>query len=76
VPPFFGTVVCVACSQFQKLRARLLAIGEKKGTPEENSDADCDQTVEKAQTDICEEMFSLMQEQLNGCVTHHRLIIE
>jgi hypothetical protein len=76
VPPFFGTVVCVACSQFQKLRARLLAIGHRKGTPEEDSDADCDHTAEKAQTDICEEMFSLMQEQLKECVSHHRLIIE
>jgi hypothetical protein len=76
VPPFFGTVVCVACSQFQKLRTRLLAIGEKKGTPEEDTAADCDETEQKGQTDICEEMFSLMQEQLKECVSHHRLIIE
>jgi hypothetical protein len=76
VPPFFGTVVCIACSQFQKLRSRLLAIVQNKGTPEQDSAADYDQTEEKGQTDICQEIFSVMQEQLNECASHHRLIIE
>jgi hypothetical protein len=69
-------MVCIACSQFEKLRARLLAIGQKKGTPEQNSAADYDQTEEKGEIDICQEMFCVMQEQLNECVSHHRLIIE
>jgi hypothetical protein len=69
-------MVLIACSQFQKLRSRLLAIGQKKGTPEQNSTADCDQKEEKGQIDITQEMFSVMQEQLNECVSHHRLIIE
>jgi hypothetical protein len=54
VPFFFGTVVCIACSQFEKLRARLLAMGQKKGTPgqkmgtpEQDMAADCDQTEGK-----------------------------
>ena len=76
VPPFFGTVVCIACSQFQKLRSRLLAIGQKKGTPEQDSAIDCEQTEEKEVIDICQEMFTVMKEQLNECVSHHRLIIE
>jgi hypothetical protein len=76
VPSFFGTMVCIACSQFQKLKARLLAIAQKKGTPEQDSAADCDRTEEKGHIDIFQEMFSVMQEQLNECVSHHRLIIE
>jgi hypothetical protein len=36
-------VVCIACSQFQKLRARLLAIGQEKETTEQDLAADCDQ---------------------------------
>ena len=69
-------MVCIACSQFQKLRARLLAIGQKKGTPEQDSAADCDQTEEKGEIDIYQEMFSVMQEKLNECVFHHRLTLE
>jgi hypothetical protein len=76
VPPFFGTAVCIACSQFQKLRARLLAIGQRRGIPEKNSAADYDRTEGKGQNYICQEMFSLMQEQLKECVYHHRLILE
>jgi hypothetical protein len=68
--------VCIACSQFQKLRARLLSIGQKKGTAEQDTGADCDKTEGKGQIYICEEMFSLMQEQLKECVSLHRLILE
>jgi len=76
MPPFFGTVVCIACSQFEKLRARLLAIGERRGTPEQDSAADCDQTERNEQIYICQETFSLMQEQLKECASLHRLILE
>ena len=76
MPSFFGTVVCIACSQFQKLRARLLAIGQKKRTTEQDSAADCDQTEGNGQIYICQKMFSLMQEELKECVSHHRLILE
>jgi hypothetical protein len=76
VPPFFGTVVCIACSQFQKLRARLLSIGQRRGKPEQDTAVDCDRTEGNGQIYICEEMFSLMQEQLKECVSLHRLILE
>jgi len=76
VPPFFGTLVCVACSQFQKLTARLLTIGQRRGTTKQDTAADCDQTEGKGHFYICEEMFSLMQEQLKECVSLHRLILE
>jgi len=69
-------MVCIACSQFQKLRARLLAIGQEKGTPEQDTPADCDRTEGKGQIYICQEMFSPMLEELKECVYHHRLILE
>jgi len=71
-------MVCVACSQFEKLRARLLAIGQRRRTPEQDSAADCDQTegIGQNYTYICQEMFSVMQEELQECVSLHRLILE
>ena len=76
MPPFFCTSVCIACSQLEKLRARLLAIKQKKGTPAQDSTTDCDQTEGNGQTYICQDMFSHMQEQLKECVSLHRLILE
>jgi len=68
--------VCIACSQFEKLRARLLAIGQEKETPEQDTTADCEQKEGNGQTYICQDMFSHMQEELKECVSHHRLILE
>jgi hypothetical protein len=76
LPPLYGTAVCVACSQLEKLKARLLTIGLKMGTPELDWAADRDRTEGNGQIYICQEMFSLMQEQLKECVYHHRLILE
>ena len=76
VPPFFGTVVCIACSQFEKLRARLLTIGQRRGKTEQDMPADCDQTEGNGRIYVCQEMISLMQERLKECVSHHRLILE
>jgi hypothetical protein len=53
----------------------LLAIGQKKGTPELDSTAECEQKEGNGQTYICQEMFSLMQEQLKECVSLHCLIL-
>jgi hypothetical protein len=68
--------VCVACSQFQKLEARLLAIGLKTGTLEKDWAAGCFRTEENGKIYICQEMFTSMQEQLKECVHHHRLILK
>ena len=76
LPSLFCTSVCIACSQLEKLRARLLAIKQKKGTPAQDSATDCDQTEGNGQTYICQDMFSHMQEQLKECVSLHRLILE
>jgi hypothetical protein len=76
LPSFFGTAVCVACSQLEKLGARLLTIGLIKGTPERDTAADCERTEGNGQIYICHEMYSLIQEQLKECVSLHRLILE
>jgi len=76
LPSFFCTAVCIACSQLEKLRARLLAIKQEKGTAKQDSATDCEQKEGKGQIYICQEMFSLMQEQLKECVSLHRLILE
>ena len=76
LPSFFCTAVCIACSQLEKLRARLLAIKQKKGINEQDSAADYDQKEGNGQIYICQEMFSLMKEQLQECVSLHRLILQ
>jgi hypothetical protein len=76
LPSFFGTAVCIACSQLEKLRARLLAIGQKNGKSELDSTANFEVTEGNGQIYICQEMFSLQQEQLKECIYHHRLILE
>ena len=76
LPSIFCTAVCIACSQLEKLRARLLVIKQKKRTPEQDSAADCDQKEGNGQIYTCQEMFSLMQEQMKECVSLHRLILQ
>jgi len=76
LPSFFCTAVCIACSQLEKLRARLLAIKQKKGTTEQDSAAGCEQKEGNEQIYICQEMCSLMKEQLQECVSLHRLILQ
>jgi len=51
-------------------------MGQRRGTPEQDTAADRDQTERNGQIYICQEMFSLMQEQLKECVSVHRLILE
>jgi uncharacterized secreted protein with C-terminal beta-propeller domain len=60
----------------EKLRASLLAIGQRRATPEQDTAADCDQTEGNGQIYICQEMFSLLQEQLKEYVAYHHLILE
>ena len=69
-------MVFIACSKLEKLRARLLAIGQRRATPEQDTAADCDQTEGNGQIYICQEMFSLLQEQLKEYVAYHHLILE
>jgi hypothetical protein len=75
VPSFYGSLVCVACSQLEKLRANLLDIRQKHDTSEQDSVAETDRE-EGGQAQTSQEVFCRMQEQLNDCIRHHQLIIE
>jgi hypothetical protein len=59
----------------EKLRAGLLAIKQKKGIAELDLAANCDQKEGNGKTNICQEEFSFLQEQLKECVSLHRLIL-
>jgi hypothetical protein len=72
----YATLVCIACSQLEKLRANLLDIRQQPNTYEEDSGAETDREEEETQAHNSEELFCRMQGQLNDCVRHHQLILE
>jgi hypothetical protein len=63
----YATLVCIACSQLEKLRAALLDIRQTHVTAEWDCVAESDQ--QEAQ-----ELFHHMQKQLNNCIRHHQEI--
>jgi len=68
----YATVVCVACSQCEKLRAALLNIRQTLVIIErEPGDESCQQDSER-QTHTIEQGFQHMQKQLNECIRHHQ----
>jgi hypothetical protein len=73
-PGLYATLVCVACSQLEKLRANLLNIRQKHDTPAEDSGAETDRE-EEGQVQTFQEVFCRMQEQLNDCVRLHNEIL-
>ena len=76
LPSFYGTVLCIACSQLELLRTRLLEINEKTETLEGESGFETGEKEGNGQTCITQAVFSHMQKQLNDCVSHHQLIVE
>jgi hypothetical protein len=66
----YATLVCVACSQMEKLRAALLDIRQTHVTAER----DCGTQEAQGQTRTSEELFRHMQKQLNNCIRHHQEI--
>jgi hypothetical protein len=71
----YATLVCIACSQLEKLRANLLDIRQKLDTSAHDSGAETDRE-EETQVHVSQEVFRSMQEQLNDCIRHHQLILE
>jgi hypothetical protein len=74
-PILYATLVCVACSQLEKLRAAILAIRQTHVTSEQDCGVVTDQQKEEGQTHSSEELFHHMQRQLNDCIRHHQEII-
>jgi hypothetical protein len=67
--PFPGldtTLVCVTCSQLEKLTADLLNIRQKLDTSEQDSSTEADRN---------QQVFCRMQMQLNGCIHYHHQIL-
>jgi hypothetical protein len=74
-PILYATLVCVACSQLEKLRAAILAIRQTHVTSELDCGDETDQQDEEEQAHSSEELFHHMQRRLNDCIRHHQEII-
>jgi hypothetical protein len=74
-PSLYATLVCVACSQLEKLRAAILAIRQTQVISEQDCGDETDQQKGEEQTHSFEELFSHMQRRLNDCIRHHQEII-
>jgi hypothetical protein len=60
------TLIAIACTQFDKLKAAILDIGQQHNTPQSGQEDEQDQTI--ANCDL--------QAKLNACIRHHQDIIE
>ena len=70
----YATLVCVACSQLEKLRAALLDIRQTHGTSLQDCGGETDEGEAAGQKNTHSEQFRHNQEQLNSCVRHHQQI--
>jgi hypothetical protein len=66
----YGALVCVACSQLEKLKLALLDIRETHVISEQQSEAESGKRVDYVHTS--EELFLHMPKQLNKCIRHHQ----
>jgi hypothetical protein len=71
----YATLVCIACSQLEKLRANLLDIRQKHDTSDLNSSAEAQQE-EQGRVHTSQEVFCHMQKLLNDCIRHHQDILQ
>jgi predicted HD phosphohydrolase len=70
----YATLVCVACSQLDKLRAALLDIRQTHVISEQYFGDGTDQQDGQGQTLASQELFRYMQKKLNNCIRHHQEI--
>ena len=66
----YSTLVCVACSQLEKLKLALLDIRQTQVISEQHCEAEPGKIVDYVHTS--EELFLHMQKQLNDCILHHQ----
>jgi hypothetical protein len=76
-PSLYAMLVCVACSQLEKLRAAILDIRQTHVTSEQDCGAVTEQQEGQGQEQVrtSEKMPSHIQKQLNECIMHHQQII-
>jgi hypothetical protein len=70
----YATLVCVAGSQLEKLRAALLDIRQTHGTSLLDCGGETDEPKAKGQKNTHSEQIRNMQEQLNNCIRQHQEI--
>jgi len=70
----YATLVCVACSQLEKLSAALLYIRQTHATSLQDCGDETDEREAAGQKNTHFERFRHMQEQLNNCIRHHQAI--
>jgi hypothetical protein len=70
----YATLVCVACSQLEKIRLALLDIRQKHVISEQNCNYQTQQSDVHGPAHPSDEQFRHMQEQLNNCIRHHQQI--
>ena len=70
----FATLVCVAGSQLEKLRAALLDIRQTHGTSLHDCGGDTNAREAAGENNTHSEQFRHMQKQLNNCIRHHQEI--
>ena len=70
----YATLVCVAGSQLEKIRAALLDIRQTHGTSLQDCGGETDEREAAAQKNTHSEQFRHMQGQLNNCIRHHKEI--
>ena len=69
-----ATLVCVAGSQLEKLRAALLDIRQTRGTSLHDFGGETDEREAAGDNNTHSEQFRHMQKQLNNCIRHHQEI--
>jgi hypothetical protein len=70
----YATLVCVACSQLEKLRSALLDIRQTHGISLLECGGETDEREAAAHKNIHSEQFLHIQKQLNNCIRHHQEI--
>ena len=68
----YATLVCVACSQLEKLGAALLDIRLTRVTSDQNRGNDSNDPESELQTHKSEQLFRRMRERLEECIRHHQ----
>jgi hypothetical protein len=69
----YASLVCIACSQLEKLRANLLDIRQNRDISKDSS-AETGQEEER-QVHTSQDVFYHMQKQLNDCTRLHQQIL-
>jgi len=73
-PNLYATLVYVACSQLEKIRAALLDIRQTYATSLQYCGGETDEREAAGQKNTHSVVYRHMQDQLNNCIRHHQEI--